>query len=270
MKAITERPPSFFKVTTYEYSRHSTKRVHYPSFKLNSYRSAFFPTLNEAEDYVTRKGKFYKENHDDFGGPTYLDEYAYVITEIPYGFDMSPDLMGESLSERVYLPDGTLWSSRDYCNFIPSRCIGEEYNYWGRLCRFHGRATDEIRFKPGDIVEVFGFPGNDFWSNDEVNLAVVVKCPPTREDVSKMLSEYLATHSSCDDTCEHALSLLSGHRSDSYAVISEACEGVDHSPTIATFRPTLNVSKQRERKLKTLYEQYKKLQDNEQQDKKES
>ena len=167
---------------------------------------------------------------------------------------------GHSLSDRVYLPNGTLWATRDYSNFVPSCSYGDKDNRWGRLRRFHGRTPEEIRFKPGDIVEVFGFPGNEYWDANEVNIAVVVACPPTKDEVSKKIAEHLATHSAYDDTCERALLGLFRSHQDCYTVISEACEGIDYSPTIATFRPTLKVTKQRERKMKALYEQFKKQQ----------
>ena len=68
----------------------------------------------------------------------------------------------------------------------------------------NGRKTKEILFKPGDVVEVFGYPGNDYWSDDEVNLAIVVKTPPTMEEVTKILDKYMVTHTDYDLT-DHSL-----------------------------------------------------------------
>lgn len=135
--------------------------------------------------------------------------------------------------------------------------MGDEYDYWGKLNRFYGRAPEEIRFKPGDIVEVFGCPDNHYWSDNEVNLAIVVKCPPTKDEVAKMLEKYVATHEGYN-LCDHNLCHVMGHAEDTYQVLSFACEEIDHSTTIATFRPSLPVSPQRAKKLRNLYEQYKK------------
>ena len=93
------------------------------------------------------------------------------------------------------------------------------------------------------------------WNNEEVNLAIVVKCPPTKKEVSDFLDEYLATHTGFD-VCEHNLSAKFGYGEDVYLVLSEACDGIDYAPTISLFSPSIKVSKQREKKLKLLYEKY--------------
>lgn len=57
---------------------------------------------------------------------------------------------------------------------------------------------------------------------------------------------------------ELAIQHRARHPDDTYQVLSFACEEIDHSTTIATFRPSLPVSPQRAKKLRNLYEQYKK------------
>ena len=54
---------------------------------------------------------------------------------------------------------------------------------------FEGRKPEEIKFKPGDIVEVFGYPGNDYWSNDCVDLAIVVKCPRNYNNIVQLIAD---------------------------------------------------------------------------------
>ena len=165
-------------------------------------------------------------------------------------------LVDHNLSERVYSPDGTLWAKRDFCNFIPNHCHSpEEYNYWGRLGIFKGRNPEEIKFKPGDIVEVFGYPGNNYWSNEVVDLAIVVKCPPTVSEISRKLQEYRATHSG-HELCDFSICCEFGHREDTYEVLSLACENIDHSPTIATLHPSLPVSTRMRNRLLKMYQQY--------------
>ena len=252
----TTKPASLFMVTSYKYRFYSPKKIQYPSFRLRTANTAFLPTLKEAEEWVAHKGSFYRRINEDNKPSSYYGTYAYVITEIPLRIDTNLDYYGTSLSERVYSPDGTLWGKRDYCNIIPDNCFSpEEYNYWGRLCMFEGRKPEEIIFKPGDIVEVFGYPGNFNWSNNEVNLAIVVKCPPTVSEVAEKLQQYLATHNGFD-ICDHALCCEFGYREDEYEVLSLACETIDHSPTIATLHPSMPVSTRMRNRLQNVYQQY--------------
>jgi hypothetical protein len=129
------------------------------------------------------------------------------------------------------------------------------YNYWGRRNLFWGRKPEEIKFKPGDIVEILGCLGNDYWENGTVNLAIVVKSPPTIAEVEAMRKRYFATHSG-SDLCDHALSIEFGHSLDMYEVISFGYDGIDHAPTICVFEPTKQVSSRRK---ETLMEMYKKI-----------
>ena len=252
----TTKPASIFRVTTYEYQYYLPKKIHYPSFRLRTANTAFLPTLKEAEEWVVHKGSFYRSINKDNKPSSYYGTYAYVITEIPLRVDANLDYYGISLSERVYSPDGTLWGERDYCNIIPDNCFSpEEYNYWGRLCLFEGRKPEEIKFKPGDIVEVLGYPGNFYWSSNKVDLAIVVKCPPTDSELSEKLEQYLATHSGFD-VCDHALCYEFGSRQDEYEVLPLAYGEIDHSPTIATLRPSMPVSTRMRNRLQKVYQQY--------------
>ena len=78
------------------------------------------------------------------------------------------------------LPDGILWGVKPYADFFPRYGLDSNgFNYWGRKNQFWGRDPEDIKFKPGDIVEIFGYSGNHYWTEDEVNLAIIVKTPPT-------------------------------------------------------------------------------------------
>lgn len=179
--------------------------------------------------------------------------YAYVVLELPIGMEVNAFLLGQNLSVRVYLPDGTLWGVKAYADFFPRYGLNHDgYNYWGRRNQFWGRAPEDIKFKPGDIVEILGYPGNGYWSEDEVNLAIIVKTPPTKIEVTEMRKQYLATHSDFD-ICDHALSREFGSDLDTYAVVSFACEGLDHATTISVFKPTKPVSSRRKKALMDLY-----------------
>ena len=237
-------PPSIFKVTTYEYQNPSPTKVKYPCFQLRKTTSSFHLSLYEAEEQVKKNLRLV------------LDTYAHVITEIPLGMAVNTENFGQSLSEWVYGRDGTLLGAREYCNFIPDNfSLPEEYHQWSKLCLFKGRDPEKIRFKPGDIVEIFGFPGNDYWNDGEVNLAIVVKCPQTQEEVAATLRQQLEKQGSFD-AVENRLWLLNNLYADTYDVLSLACDGIDHSPTYATFSPTLMVSSRLRNRLQRLYEQY--------------
>jgi hypothetical protein len=82
-----------------------------------------------------------------------------------------------------------------------------------------------------------------------------VKCPPTDSELSEKLGQYLATHSGFD-VCDHALCYEFGYREDEYEVLSLACETIDHSPTIATLRPSIPVSTRMRNRLQKVYQQY--------------
>ena len=87
------------------------------------------------------------------------DAYVFFIRELP----LDTSILGsESLSERVYGPDGQLIDSRHFSSMDEVPGV------------FEGRAPEEIRFAPGDIVEVIDY--------DEVHLAFVGRVPPSREE----------------------------------------------------------------------------------------
>jgi hypothetical protein len=245
---------SIFKVMPYYLAR-SWRKQHYPMLKTNVLETLYMRTLEEAEDYVFGRGRSYKEfmvEHPEYSKLSL--RYSYVVVELPIGLEIHPTL-GQNLSTRIYLPDGTIWGENTYADFIPLNCLGEEYNYWGRRNMFGGRKPEEIRFKPGDIVEVMGYPGNRYWGNDSVNLAIVVKTPPTVDEVAAMRKQYMSTHSGFD-ICDHAMCHEFGNHLDTYEVLSFACDQIDHAPTISVFNTTKQVSAKRRNALQKMYDDY--------------
>jgi hypothetical protein len=245
---------SIFKVMPYYIAR-SWRIQRYPVLKTNVLETLYMRTLEEVEDYVFGRGRSYKEfmvEHPEYSKLSL--RYSYVVVELPIGLEIHPTL-GQNLSTRIYLPDGTIWGENTYADFIPLNCLGEEYNYWGRRNMFGGRKPEEIRFKPGDIVEVMGYPGNHYWGNDSVNLAIVVKTPPTVDEVAVMRKQYLSTHSGFD-ICDHAMCYEFGYHLDTYEVLSFACDQIDHAPTISVFNTTKQVSSKRRNALQKLYDDY--------------
>jgi len=249
-----ENIESIFKVMPYYLAR-SWRKQHYPVLKTNVLETLYMRTLEEAEDYVFGRGRSYKEfmvEHPEYSKLSL--RYSYVVVELPIGLEIHPTL-GQNLSTRIYLPDGTIWGENTYADFIPLNCLGEEYNYWGRRNMFGGRKPEEIRFKPGDIVEVMGYPGNRYWGNDSVNLAIVVKTPPTVDEVAAMRKQYMSTHSGFD-ICDHAMCHEFGNHLDTYEVLSFACDQIDHAPTISVFNTTKQVSAKRRNALQKMYDDY--------------
>ena len=247
---------SFFKVMQYHYTRHNKLKLRYPTFRVYGSDEIYFKNLEEVEKYMQDRGDFYnsvRKMHpvDD----SYIDLYAFVVIEIPFGEEVNVDVLDQYLSFRIYLPDGTLWGKNDYGHFMSKHAIGDEYNYWGRRNLFWGRKPEEIKFKPGDVVEILGCPGNDFWGNESVDLAIVVKTPSTVAEVEEMRKQYFATHSGFD-LCDHALSFEFDDRLDTYEVIPYALGGIDHAPTICVFEPTKQVSLRRKKALMEMYKKY--------------
>ena len=127
--------------------------------------------------------------------------------------------------------------------------------FWGRKCQFWGRKPEEIKFKPSDIVEILGYPCNEYWDEDKVCLAIIVKTPPTIDEVTEMRRQYIDTHSGYD-LCDHHLCHEFGKCLDTYEVFSELCENIDHAPTISVFEPIKKVSQRRKAALMEMYEKY--------------
>ena len=244
---------SIFKVIHYEHTRHRKSKLRYPTFKVHGSDEIYFKTLEEVEDYMQRLAEFYNKHPLD---DDYIDMYAYVVIEIPLNEEVNVDVLDHYLSFRTYLPDGTLWGKNDYGHFMPRCAIGDEFNYWGRRNQFWGRHPEEIRFKPGDIVEVLGCPGNDYWGNEMVDLAIVVKTPPTIAEVEEMRKRYFENHTGFD-LCDHALSGVFDRSLDTYEVVPYALGEIDHAPTICVFEPTKHVTSRRVKVLMDLYEEYK-------------
>lgn len=251
---------SVFKVIRYRTMVYDKRKLRYPAFKVYGSEEIYFKTLDDVENYMREQAFCYEQMNSNRVIPydgTYIDTYAYVVIEIPLNMELSISLSGNHLSVRIYQRDGTLWGKNLYANFFPSLCANaDEYNYWGRRNTFWGREPEEIKFNPGDIVEVFGYPGNGYWSENEVHLAIIVKTPPTVTDVAAMRQHYMETHSGFD-LCDHALSFMFGRRLDTYEVIYGSSEGcIDHASTISVFEPIKAISAKREKALRCLYMNY--------------
>ena len=185
--------------------------------------------------------------------------YCIVVSEIPLGTPMFEE---ESFSEQLYLAEGTLWGERAYAQ-ITVRDVPEQYgeieydNYLYGRCAFYGRKPEEIRFQKGDIIEIFCHPGNRYWGDHYIELAIVVDTPPTVEEMTERINRHLA-----DDT-----EFLTGDRGfdvgtrfsawdDTYKVIpaylslhDDIGNLIDNCPTHCAFAPHQEVSTRMRNKL---------------------
>ena len=122
---------SIFKVMPYYLAR-SWKMQRYPVLKTDVLETLYMRTLEEAEDYISGHGRSHKdfmEEHPEYSKLSL--RYSYIVVELPIDMEIHPAL-GQNLSTRIYLPDGTIWGENTYADFFPLNCHGDEYNYWGR------------------------------------------------------------------------------------------------------------------------------------------
>ena len=238
---------TIFKLTRYDTRKSKGRR--YPTFRVEAdARSTYFSTREEAEERLR-----YLTGYD-------RDAYCWVLSEIPLGIN---HLSYESFSERVYLPDGQLWGERPYADMlsgdIPPQYSEIEFdNYIDGRNYFAGRKPEEIRFQPGDIIEVFCYEGNRHWSAGHGELAIVLEAPPTIEIISELSEHYLKNGRNLTGDCGFDLGTRINAWYDAYTIVP-AYESlniednpIDYCPTHCTMRLTGEVSARMRNKLETL------------------
>lgn len=216
---------SVFRLTHYDRKGGSSSAT---SFALQASPSLLFPTLQEAEERMRQDVR----NKDE-------RTYAYVIVEEPVGLPCRDD---ESLSVRVYQPDGTLWSTQPYARLVQwdaPTTDAEEYNRFGRLRQFDGRKPEEVHFKAGDVVEILCCKHTAYWNTDEpcVERAVVEATPLLRDEVLRSKKDYLEVLRVLDrENDDHDLGYAYGGDDDCYRVRALSNPDVlDRAPVAFTF-----------------------------------
>ena len=228
---------TIFRLTPYIYRNHrwdKDKRQRYPNFKIRGDESVYFRSKEEAEAEMPHLSSF--------------DTYCWVLSELPLGVRFFHE---NSFSERVYLPDGQLWSERLYADMFPSD-IPAQYgelefdNYLYGRNFFAGRKPEEIRFKPGDLIEIFCYGGNFYWSDGNVELAIVLDTPPTVDEMSEKVEHFLKTDSSLTGDRGFDLGTMFNVTYDAYAVVpayifpEHECDPVDFCPTHCAMTPRMD------------------------------
>lgn len=238
---------TIFKLTRYATKSGRSRR--YPTFRVEAdARSAYFSTREEAEETLRHLTCYDR------------DAYCWVLSEIPLGIK---HLSYESFSERVYLPDGQLWGERPYADMLPGD-IPPQYgeiefdNYLYGRNYFAGRRSEEILFRPGDIIEVFCYDGNHYWSVGYGELAIVLEAPPTIEIISELSEHYLKSGRYLTDDRGFDLGTRINAWYDAYTIVP-AHESlniednpIDYCPTHCAMRLTGEVSARMRNKLETL------------------
>ncbi|MDR1169256.1 MAG: hypothetical protein LBK97_00285 [Prevotellaceae bacterium] len=149
-------------------------RPSYPQFALNKSKIAYSTSLENAEKAMRL---YISENEDEeqvYGRII----YCYIINELP--LDTLLWDYCEIVSRRTYSSDGNLIDA----------CLVSELNVWRkktdcttinelqRKGMFVGRRPENIRFKEGDIVEVFG----EFRVWNMVQLGIIIDTPSTLQE----------------------------------------------------------------------------------------
>ena len=244
---------TIYKLTPHCVRNHKTKH-RYPTYKLYTYSSSFFHTVEEAELFLKDCPM------------SSLDAYCYSLSELPMGMDF---LDGDSFSERIYFPNGQLWSVRDYANISPVSIpapyteIEFDNDIYGR-CLFKGRDPEEIRFKRGDIIEIFCYGASKYWGTGKVELAIVVETPPSKEEMTRYMESYLndkSNHLTGDRGFDLGIRFNAWY--DAYTVIpayvptnTAVQDLTDHCDTFCAMQPHYKVSRRIQTRLHEMLERY--------------
>ena len=173
--------------TVFELVRiYTNSKARYPLRKTETSDLGLFSTLKKAEKQMHKDVQYCKDELQELLRYIAEDEkcrleekhyghdvtLAYLITE--YQLDTTDNIFksGQQQSERSYTADG---QPNDVC-LLDSNCIRH----------FTGRTPDQIRFKPGDIVEVI--------TPYCAELCVVDSTQPTVDDYKAFRQRCLQSH----------------------------------------------------------------------------
>lgn len=187
----------------------------YPIRRISLQRVGCFDTAEHAKDAMYKAVNHWKKQYKlwDREKGYYADCLGYYIFEVPV-YNKNPSFYGDERPEKCYsfTADGEL-----------NDCVATDELGW-----YHGRKTEDIRFKVGDIVEVVdgGF----------AELAIVAGLPRTAEWYRFMEED--------EEEGEH-LSHFVDESDDCYLVYPlSGEEGTHYHPVCyKVFRPTRPVPK---------------------------
>ncbi|MCM1139199.1 MAG: hypothetical protein NC248_12115 [Bacteroides sp.] len=129
-------PKTIFKLSLIGIHRKRRKsKDDYPRFNLEVDWWAFYSTLKQAEDAMPSAIKEFKEQG-------WYDLHSCRIEELPLGEILTSPC--DNYSERIYDSEGVKLDERLFPSYAFMNCFNSTYR---------GRKPEEIRFKPGDVVE---------------------------------------------------------------------------------------------------------------------
>lgn len=177
------------------------RKPHYPKYKTRDAQIGVATSLERAVEII-------KANVNDEFGLTNVHHFTVreVLSDETYYW-------WEHESIRVYDKNGDL---------IDQCLIQDRTDICGK---FHGRKAEDIRFNPGDIVEVF--------NGDEISLAFVAYVPPSEEKAARCKLD-------CTDDC--------------YVVLTnEDYRYHDHVDSVCLFKPQHKIHPGIEARLRNAY-----------------
>jgi len=201
----------------------ANSKSRYPVRKTRKWDMGFFSTLAKAEKQMNEDVKICRAGESDQMVHIAEDDVlAYKITERELDEEQGDNIQ----SVRTYTADG---SPNDKC-LLDHKC--ERH--------FEGRSQEQIRFRPGDIVEVI--------DERQAELCVVEHAQPTEDDYKRFCNR-----------CQEKYNEIPFHwdySDDSYLVESLG-EGDTHFHPLSpyVFSPTRPVSKALKDKFKSKYEE---------------
>lgn len=199
--------------TVYQLEGVSVWGTRFPVKKTSRWSMGFYSTLAKAEKHKDEYVKYDMADEDSVS-----DVYCYIITEWEIDCDNGLD----KISIRTYLKDGKLY----------------ERNYVDRDKVFRGRPKDKIRFKHGDIVEVY--------DHDELLLAIVDGEPDSIERV-----DYLRKRAVENGHLKDGEDLWMDYSDDQYMVYDLTGNGHSHIESQFVFPHNKPVSKKTRERLET-------------------
>ena len=133
------------------------RRNHYPKFPVTECRIGFSLSLSGAEELIrTAVSEAVKQGEED-------DIYCFHVKEYPVGVFDTMGCFNYGITWRLYDNTGNL-IDHTWCSSM-ERDFDTEYG------KFRGRPAESIRFKAGDIVEIYDE------RNSCVRLAVATQSP---------------------------------------------------------------------------------------------
>ncbi|MBR3977684.1 MAG: hypothetical protein IKJ95_07665 [Bacteroidaceae bacterium] len=234
-----------------DYDDEGNPLLPYPSFKVDATECYYCRTLVKAERIMRRrviKERKKKERNEEVHNKI----YCFYITELPLEHKITEYVPGEYLTCRAYDANGLLADKSKAGNICLREDIKTECTHLSYPL-FRGRSEEEIRFKPGDIVEVM--------DGTDIRLAVITGIPPTIEQCWEyhMRLKSLSLEPECRKRPHH---YMRDYSDDSYIIVDSAPNNQlyhEHVNSIFVFTPRFPIPVEVEQKFKRAFEEWKAL-----------